>query len=264
MNKKELTYELRIKAIIDEAQKSLSSFEKQLKGTWENGAPPKQMSKSLEHIRARLVSLQDIAKKGTVNRSDLAMAENDYKAFSKTIHDLQIEFKLLTIEQKKAMLGEEEQRAMSARTAAIKAYNQELQKNREILEKRQTLEDQKAALQQKQQPARRSAEAALEVNSKNKDALVKNGPSLSPAAKEYAATLKEQAKLLDDIKIKQAAIENLKKAGRRIDRENSLTLTIKELEKLEDLEITLTAEAMQATGFKDSDHAWKSFDSTNN
>ena len=75
MDKKNMTYELRIKAIIDEAQRNLGTFEKQLKTTWENGLPPKHMSKSLEGIRARLTSLQEIAKKGVVNSSDLAMAE---------------------------------------------------------------------------------------------------------------------------------------------------------------------------------------------
>lgn len=96
MDKKNMTYELRIKAIIDEAQRNLGAFEKQLKTTWENGLPPKHMSKSLEGIRARLTSLQEIAKKGVVDSSDLAIAESDYKAFAKTIHDLSVEFKLLT------------------------------------------------------------------------------------------------------------------------------------------------------------------------
>jgi hypothetical protein len=43
-----------------------------------------------------------------VDSSDLAMAESDYKAFAKTIHNLSVEFKLITAEQKKAMLSEEE------------------------------------------------------------------------------------------------------------------------------------------------------------
>lgn len=233
MDKKNMTYELRIKAIIDEAQKNLGTFEKQLKTTWENGAPPKHMSKSLEGIRARLASLQEVAKKGIVDSSDLAMAESDYKAFSKTIHDLSIEFKLFTAEQKKAMLSEEEQRAMANRTAAVKAYNEELKRNREILEKRKNLETEKEATKAKQQPARLAAETKLTDYGTRKEKLSKNGPVLSPAAKGYVAALEEQSKLLDEIKTKQTAIENLKKAGRRTDRDNSLTRTIKELEELE-------------------------------
>jgi hypothetical protein len=66
------------------------------------------MSKSLEGIRTRLTSLQEIAKKGIVDSADLAIAESDYKAFSKIIHNLSIEFKLFTAEQKKAMLSDEE------------------------------------------------------------------------------------------------------------------------------------------------------------
>jgi hypothetical protein len=104
------------------------------------------MSKSLEGIRARLVSLQEIAKKGAVDSSDLAMAESDYKAFNKTVHDLSIEFKLFTAEQKKAMLSQEEQRARAARSAAVREYNEELKKSREILEKRKTIEDAKSSL----------------------------------------------------------------------------------------------------------------------
>jgi hypothetical protein len=60
--------------------------------------PPKHMSRSLEGLRTQLTSLQEIAKKGVVDSSDLAMADGDYKAFMKTIHNLSIEFKLFTDE----------------------------------------------------------------------------------------------------------------------------------------------------------------------
>jgi hypothetical protein len=54
--------------------------------------------KTYENLRARLMSLQQIAQKGTVDSSDLAIAQEDYKAFSKSIHALGIEFKLFSAE----------------------------------------------------------------------------------------------------------------------------------------------------------------------
>jgi hypothetical protein len=86
--------------------------------------------------------LSEIAQKGVVDSSDLAQAEDDYKAFTKTLHSLTVEFGLFTAEQKKAMLSPEEQKAMQGRAEALRKYNEELKRSNEILEKRKPLEDQ--------------------------------------------------------------------------------------------------------------------------
>jgi hypothetical protein len=55
------------------------------------------------------------------------------------------------------MLNEEEQRAMANRTAALKAYNEELKKSREILAKREAIKKDRVALEESQKSARGSA-----------------------------------------------------------------------------------------------------------
>jgi hypothetical protein len=92
--------------------------------------------KTYENLRTRLASLQQVAKKGVVDSSDLAIAQGDYRAISKSIHALSVEFKLFSEEQKKAMLSTAEQEALKARTAAVEAYTAAIQKNERVLKER--------------------------------------------------------------------------------------------------------------------------------
>ena len=147
MNKQQFTAELRINAIVTEAQRELQAFSNSLGQTWKNGEPPKNVMRAYEELRNRLASLQELSKKGVVNSTELAQAEQDYKAFQKNIHSLSVEFKLFTIEQKKAMLSKEEQNAMLARAKAVDEYTEALRRNREIQEKREGLEKKKSGKQ---------------------------------------------------------------------------------------------------------------------
>jgi hypothetical protein len=103
-----------------------------LKHAWQDGEPPKSLLRTYEQMRVRLESLKQISEKGLVDTSDLRQAENDFKAFQKDIHNLAVEFKLMSTEQKRAMLSTEEQAAMKARTAAVKEYTDAIKKNRDI------------------------------------------------------------------------------------------------------------------------------------
>ena len=147
MNKQQFTAELRINAIVTEAQRELQAFSNSLGQTWKNGEPPKNVMRAYEELRNRLASLQELSKKGVVNSAELSQAEQDYKAFQKNIHSLSVEFKLFTTEQKKAMLSKEEQNAMSARAKAVDDYTEALRRNREIQEKREGLEKKKSGKQ---------------------------------------------------------------------------------------------------------------------
>ena len=147
MNKQQFTAELRINAIVTEAQRELQAFSNSLEQTWKNGEPPKNVMRAYEELRNRLASLQELSKKGVVNSAELSQAEQDYKAFQKNIHSLSVEFKLFTTEQKKAMLSKEEQNAMSARAKAVDDYTEALRRNREIQEKREGLEKKKSGKQ---------------------------------------------------------------------------------------------------------------------
>jgi hypothetical protein len=49
-------------------------------------------------LKSKLVSLQEIAKLKIVDNAQLKQANSDYTALKKSIHDLQVEYKLLTVE----------------------------------------------------------------------------------------------------------------------------------------------------------------------
>ena len=139
-NKDTFTARLRIEAIVADAQKELTNFSNSLKNAWQGGEPPKHLLKTYEQMRTRLESLKQISEKGLVDTSDLQQAKSDFKAFQKDIHNLSVEFKLMSTEQKRAMLSTEEQANMKARGAAVKEYTSALKKNRETLKQQQELE----------------------------------------------------------------------------------------------------------------------------
>jgi hypothetical protein len=64
----------------------------------------------------------------------------------KTVRNLRVEFKTLTDEQKRAMLSPEEQKAMKARTAAVKAYMKALSKSGEVAKNKEALNAEKTSL----------------------------------------------------------------------------------------------------------------------
>jgi hypothetical protein len=78
--------------------------------------PPKHLLKAYEEMRIRLGSLTQLSKKDGVDSSELAQADADYKAIAKTLHNLTLEFGLMSTEQKKALLDPEYLKAMKART----------------------------------------------------------------------------------------------------------------------------------------------------
>ena len=235
MNKSTFTAELRIKALIDDAQKELNSFGNSLKNAWANGNPPKSMLRTYEEMRVRLESLKQLAKKGVVDTSDLRQAENDYKAFQKDIHNLSVEFRLFTEEQKRAMLSTEEQANLKARAEAVRQYSEALKKNQEILKKREPLEKQKEDIKRSQAPERALATTRIADSEPRLKKLKERGPAvstLSPEAQAYAKTLERQSALLLQIEQAQKRVNALKNKGLKEGGKNQLTEAKNELEKL--------------------------------
>lgn len=235
MQNKTLTYELKIRALIEEAQRDLEGFKKSLNSTWQSGEPPKHMLKSYETLRTYLESLKQIAANGMVDTSDLRQAEQDCNSLKKGIHNLTVEFGLFTAEQKKAMLSTEEQVNLKARAKAVEEYTDSLKKNEEVIKKRKPLELVRATIQEKQKPKRALAEtSAKDANERLQKLKQAGGPILpmSADAKAYEQTLEKQAQLLKDIEFTQKQINTLKARGLKEDGNNQLTKARVELETL--------------------------------
>ena len=149
MEKKKVTTQIEIEALVGQAEKALGDFKRSFETTWAAGTPPKSLIKSWEGLKLQLASLKEIAEKEMVDSSDLAQANNDYNAISKTIRNLKIEFKAFSEEQKKALLSPTEQKAMKARTAAVEAYTKAMEKSEEVAKKRNLLLTQKGQARQK-------------------------------------------------------------------------------------------------------------------
>lgn len=235
MQNKTLTYELKIRALIEEAQRDLEGFKKSLNSTWQSGEPPKHMLKSYETLRTYLESLKQIAAKGMVDTSDLRQAEQDCNSLKKGIHNLTVEFGLFTTEQKKAMLSTEEQANLKARAKAVEEYTDSLKKNEEVIKKRKPLESERATIQEKQKPKRALVETSAKDASERLQKLKQAGGPILPMsadAKAYEQTLEKQAQLLKDIEFTQKQINTLKGRGLKEDGNNQLTKARVELEAL--------------------------------
>ena len=193
MNKSTFTAQLRIEAIVAEAQKELTNFGNSLRQAWQGGEPPKSLMRTYEEMRVRLESLKQISEKGLVDTSDLRQAKNDFKAFQQDIHNLTVEFKLMSAEQKRAMLSTEEQAAMKARTVAVKEYTDAIKKNQEIIKQRKPLEEQRATIIKEQQPRRTQLQTTLADVEARKARLDSRGPVYNKDAEQYAANA-EKAK----------------------------------------------------------------------
>lgn len=204
MSKQEFVANIRINALLDDAKKELSAFGDAFDKMWSNTDKPKKLTRELENLKASLASMQEIAKKGSVNTSDLSRAESDYKDFKKNIHNLKVEFGLFTAEQKKALLGTKEQENIAARAKAIEKYTQALKQNEEVLKKRAPLENSRQQLVTKGK-----ALSTLQQDTTDRLNRVKaRGPILSKKAKTYVQNSREAENIK---KLIQTAEESLAK-----------------------------------------------------
>lgn len=242
-----ITAELEIKALLSDAQADLEAFSRGLQNAWKNGEPPKNLLKLYEQLGQRLTSMQETSKKGIVDSSELSQVTADYKAFQKILHELGVNFKLLSTEQKRALLSKEEQDAMKARAEAVSKYNEVLKKNQEILSKRQAPEGQI----KKAKGARATAEETKkditgQIAEKNKSV-----PKKTAEIEAYKAAQESLKVVLEKIKKTEEAIANERARGtpEGEGRNNSLTRSLKNLEVLKqqaaDLEATSGKEAYE-------------------
>ena len=206
---KRLTTEIEIKALISSAERDLKAFKESLDSMWKSGEPPKGLLRTFEGLRQRLQSLRQFSDQGVLDLSELKTAKADYEAYTKAIRQLMVEFKLLTEEQKLAMLGREEQETIKKREDAIKAYTKELQKNTEekrrnasvIQEKKKTTEEKQTLLNTKEQ----ELEAIPQETRKAAEAYQKRLEEIAA----INAKIKEQEELIDKYR-KQGLSENPK------------------------------------------------------
>jgi chromosome segregation ATPase len=142
---KTLTAKIKIGVLVEDAEAALTKFKNSFDKTWSSGKPPQSLLKSLEGLKLSLASLQEIADKDFVNSSDLAQANKDYNSITKTVRQLTLEFKTMTLEQKKALMDPADQKAMKDRAAAMKTYRNAIAKSGDVTRQRASLSTQKEA-----------------------------------------------------------------------------------------------------------------------
>ena len=227
MNKTELKAQIRIEALVKDAEKALSDFRSSFESVWSNSEPPKGLLKKWEGLKYQMASLREIAQKDFVNKADLDQANSNYKAISKTVHNLSIEFKTFSDEQKKALLGSEEQKAMAARTAALEAYNKAMEKSGEIAAKREKLLGEKNDLNRQ-----KAQQETLRTGYQDRLNKIKNNQTFDmDKVKQYQDSQKEIIKLNKKIEKTKKAIES--SIGMNPEGDNKLTRAKKELADLE-------------------------------
>lgn len=221
---KQITTEIRVKAILDEAKKDFNQFSESVNQLWENQTPPKSILRTLEKLKLQLASMQDIAQKDKVNIIDTNQLESDYNNFQKVLRNVGIEFKLFTDAQKKAMLGTEEAKNIEKQTEALKKYNQVLQKSEEIKEKRKPL----LSEQRKNNKTIKTESDRKKAAETTKEGLSKNKPVPTKEIEAYIAKLEQQKKIEEDLVIleKNIQAEKLKGTSSKDGANNNLTRQI--------------------------------------
>lgn len=128
-SKKKITTTFEVQALVSEAQKELNNFKNAAEDMWKHTKPPKSVSKEMADLELKLASLNELAKKIDLTPGDIAQAASDYKAIKKDIHNLSLSFKLLTDEQKKAMLGKDVAETLEKRQKALKQHAEIVKRN---------------------------------------------------------------------------------------------------------------------------------------
>ena len=236
MAKNQSTYTLKIQTLLSSAEQDLEVFKKDLEEVWKAGAVPKSFLKSIEGLRTHLQSLKQFSEKGVLNAGELKAAQGDYEAYQKVLRKTSIELRLLTEEQKLAMLGSEEQRNIKAREEAITSYTKALQKNTEEKKRNRSLLDSKLS-------TKTSKEDELKERRGEFDAIP---AATKQAADRYAESLAKIAKINEEIAEQERLIDKFRKQGlsekstannkltQAIDKYSNLMLEKKGLSNLEE------------------------------
>ena len=227
MAKNRIAAEFEIKAILEKAQSELNGFKSTLDKIWAGSEKPKGLSKAVEELAGRLNSLQKISEKGVVDTDQLKIAASDYKKFKKDVHDLTTELSLLTKDQKRSMLGEEELKQLNERNSALEKYAKLLERNIELKQKEnaiKTKRDEKIV-------ERDSAKSRVDTAQKNLDNA--KAPKLSEKAEEYLINQKKLVDINKQIAETEKTINKERAKGTSEANDNNLTRAIKNLERLQ-------------------------------
>lgn len=144
MNKKEFVTTLKIQTEADQAEKTIGKIGTQLSELWKHTQASKGTLRDLETLREKMASIKvtmdDVkASGGKTDALGLSTIDKDTKEIIKVTRELQRELKLLTEEQKRQMLSDTEKKAWEERAAAIKTYQQELEKAQKLSKERASL-----------------------------------------------------------------------------------------------------------------------------
>lgn len=232
----QITAELRIKAIVQEATQELNKFSTSAKEMWQNQSPPKSVLKTFEQLENRLESLRQIANKGKINASELSQAKQDYKAFQKVLRGMGVDFKLFTQEQKRAMLGEAEAKNIEKRADALAKYNKIVKKNVELTNKRKPLEADRDTATRKI----RLAEASNKMQLGRKAEIESGKPKQSKAVEEYIKKLERQKELTKDLAALEESINAKRNQGYSV-KEGADNVFTRQLEREKQLRQELEA-----------------------
>ena len=239
MSSKEFRARFVIDAEIQEAQAKLEALSNGILNLWGKNQVPKGLLNSVEMVREKLLSLQEYSKNGLLDKEGLASAAKDFKNIRKEIHDLQINFKLLSDEQKKGFLDPKTLNIFKGYEKEMAKYNKkieeanELEKERlELINKRKNAKASLTRLEKKTQkePSKNaldvqrydelsakqkfSEDSIAKLRSQGKNEQSVKGNELTRALEEKARIEKEIADLgLDEAKIKAGRAELLELAN---------------------------------------------------
>ena len=148
---KEIKARLVIDAEVKAAEKAFDELNEGIKDLWGNVSIPKSTLTSIEKLREKIVALRSASDSWEIfNEEEIKQIKKECDSFKKTIYDLTLNFKLLSKEQKKALIGEDEAKRMEAREDAVEKYNKAVKKSIEAQKQKLDLEKKIAEAQKKQ------------------------------------------------------------------------------------------------------------------
>ena len=151
MGKKEIRASLVIDAEVKAAEQAFDKLSAKTKDLWGDASIPKSTLTSIEKLREKIVALRSASDSGDMfNEEEVKQIKKECDQLKKTIYDLTLNFKLLSKEQKRALVGDDAEKVMESRANAVDKYEKAVKKAVETEKTRLDLEKKLAAEQKKQ------------------------------------------------------------------------------------------------------------------
>ena len=215
MNKQVFETSINITAEIKEAEQAIEHLSKEMAGIWKHSSIPTSYLKDIEGLRERVEALKELTESGVIDTNSLKDAKREFGSIKKEIHDTTLSIRLMSEEQKKALMDPKIKKALSDSNKLLLEHQALMQK----------IADRKAEQVKVEQKLNKVRQDSLANSAKLEKLRNKEGLSENATKLEQYDALMEQRKIAS----RQVATGRAKGLPENSPRGNALTRAQEEL-----------------------------------